>query len=95
MSDAPPWLADAVEAAADVLQDEVGEVGLWLPIEHVRKILARVNGVFMRAMPDRMLVYRHQGEDEHGIVIGDDGLTTHTLAAAIERLGAPEKPDAP
>ncbi len=86
MSDAPPWLADAVEAAAldacRKLAPDQCEVVCRGCLRFARAALA----AFLRETPNVSVMQARAPGQWH---------TTRTLADAIERMGAPEKPDAP
>lgn len=91
MSDDPPWLADAVEAACRAFCYAEGECpcataadcGRWW---HVSADMRAALAAFLRRVPNVSVMQARAPGQWH---------TTRTLAAAIERLGAPEKPDAP
>ena len=100
MSDAPEWLADAVEAACRAFCYIEGECpcataadcGRWW---HVSADMRVALAAFLRAVPHNggwlpvaVMTYEREPGDAVQIPLG-------SIAAAIERLGAPEKPDAP
>ena len=94
MSDVPPWLADAVEAAAlDAcrrLDPDQCEVVCRGCLRFARAALA----AFLRSFPKDATLRRWE-DRETGHVARLPGRELHYLASALERLGAPEKPDAP
>lgn len=101
MSDDPPWLADAVEAAALAVEQALRRAGLYdsANMDHADAVdIGRAAlAAFLRS------AWHSWEEAENGLQATLDGETFdadhasgwHGLAVAIERLGAPEKPDAP
>lgn len=98
MSDAPEWLADAVEAAAlaHCHADHAGATSVGAEVKgcdvvcpvcvfQQRAALA----AFLRRVETTAL------KDEQGRTLIFARTPSLAIAAAIERLGAPEKPDAP
>ena len=101
MRDAPAWIEAAVEQAAEEVRriaplcSESGSVfaGMsrctytkcWQPCVCAAQARAAI-AAFLRAVPNVSVMQARAPGQWH---------TTCTLAAAIERLGAPEKPDAP
>lgn len=88
MSDVPPWLADAVEAAAMAHCAAIcGEgKGCETPCPGCLAGQRAALAAFLRRVPNVSVMQARAPGQWH---------TTRTLADAIERLGAPETPDAP
>lgn len=94
MSDAPEWLADAVEAAVLAHCAAIcGEgQGCETPCPGCLAGQCAALAAFLRSFPSDATLRRWK-DRETGHVARLPGRELHYLAAAIERLGAPEKPE--